>query len=801
MGTQMRRRSTLIYLIFVLSGAAGLIYEIVWARQLVLVFGNTTQAVSAILTGFFGGMAIGSFVGGRLADRVRSPLRLYGLLELALVVVVLATPITFELLHEVYRGGYAALREQPHLLALLRFGLALAALGPATVMMGITLPALTRHLSAGESHLSVAFGRLYAANTVGAIVGTLASGFVLIEVFGLTGALIVGVTCSAIAGVIALVLAARRGAPATGTGTGAATEPPRPPQDRTAGRPAPRPTLALAIAFVSGLTSLGYQVLWTRLLAAGTGGSTYVFTLILAQFLVGIALGALLFGLISRRLRSPIGLLAGSQIAVALLALAGLVFVISRPPEFDPSNALGTLRLLYGAVLFVVLPATIVMGLAFPASSALLEDRDGRVATATGRLLAANTVGAISGTFLIPFFVIPAIGSPMAVVLLAFINAATGIALAATRLKHPVARLGIGGAGGVTAAILVAAIAIPGAIVDPTEAHIREIGGRVDRAAEDEIASVRAGRALLEQHLWVAGTSMTLLTVDAKLMPVLPLMLRPESESALVVAFGMGSSFRAALIAGLEVEAVELVPSVPTMFGVFYPDAEEVLANPRGRVIVADGRNHVELTDRRYDIIITDPPPPTESSGVSVIASREYYAAGRDRLIPGGVMMQWIPFGPTLDEFKAHIRTFHDVYPHVIVAFGPGGKGISGVIEPGYGFFMFGSDEPMSFDDASIRAVLRRPGVLADISSAFDSPVATEDGWLARVKANVWLSDGAVAEFAGDGPLITDDRPLPEYWFLRRVYGPRSPRVVPGFFPRQPVARATRITAGAILGP
>jgi predicted membrane-bound spermidine synthase len=671
------------------------------------------------------------------------------------------TPITFQLLHEVYRGGYGALRDQPQLLALLRFALALAALGPATVMMGITLPALTRHLSTGSAHLSVAFGRLYAANTIGAILGTLASGFVLIEVLGLTGALIVGVSCSAIAGVIALLLARGRAA--------AAAEAPRPPERTEAGRPASRPTLALMIAFVSGLTSLGYQVLWTRLLAAGTGGSTYVFTMILADFLIGIALGALIFGLVSRRLRSPIALLAGSQVAVALLAIWGLVFVISRPLGMDAFNALGALRSLSGAVILVVLPATIVMGLAFPASSALLEDRDGRVATATGKLLAANTFGAISGTFLIPFFIIPAIGSPMAVVLLAFINAATGIALAATRLSRPVARVGIGGAGVVAAALLVAAIAIPGAIVDPTEARIRAVGGQVERAAEDEIASVRAGRAFNAQQLWVAGTSMTLLTVDAKLMPILPLMLRPQSESALVVAFGMGSSFRSALIAGLEVEAVELVPSVPEMFGVFYPDAEQVLANPRGRVIVADGRNHVELTDRRYDIIITDPPPPIESSGVSVIASRDYYAVGRDRLNPGGVMMQWVPYGQSLEEFQAHVRTFRDVYPNVILAFGPGG----------YGLFMLGSEQPIAFDEATIRTILQRPGVLADISSAFDSRETTEDGWVEKIRSALWIAGEEVAAFAGSGPLITDDRPLPEYFFLRRTYGPRVPRMTP----------------------
>ena len=134
--------------IFILSGAAGLIYEVVWARQLVLVFGNTSQAVSAILTGFFGGIAIGSVIGGRIADQVRRLLRMYGLLEIILVAVVLVTPITFRLLHDVYAGAFTNLEADPQLLALIRFGLSLLALGPATILMGATLPTLTRFLEA-----------------------------------------------------------------------------------------------------------------------------------------------------------------------------------------------------------------------------------------------------------------------------------------------------------------------------------------------------------------------------------------------------------------------------------------------------------------------------------------------------------------------------------------------------------------------------------------------------------------------------------------------------------------------------
>ena len=202
----------LILVIFVLSGAAGLVYEIVWSRQLVLVFGNTTQAVSAILAGFFGGMAIGSILGGRLADRVKSPLRLYGLIELVLVAVVVATPLTFRLIRIAYGGLAVDLEDSPQVLAVIRLGLALVALAPATILMGATLPTLTRYLST-DAHLSQAFGRLYAANTIGAILGTLAAGLILIEVLGLTGALWVGAGCSALAGVAALILARRARTP------------------------------------------------------------------------------------------------------------------------------------------------------------------------------------------------------------------------------------------------------------------------------------------------------------------------------------------------------------------------------------------------------------------------------------------------------------------------------------------------------------------------------------------------------------------------------------------------------------
>ncbi len=237
----------------------------------------------------------------------------------------------------------------------------------------------------------------------------------------------------------------------------------------------------------------------------------------------------------------------------------------------------------------------------------------------------------------------------------------------------------------------------------------------------------------------------------------------------------MGSTYRAALIAGLETEGVELVPSVPNMFGYFYDDADAVLADPKGELVIADGRNHLELTDERFDIIVTDPPPPIESSGASVISSLEYYQAGHAHLTPGGVMMQWTPYGGSVDEFRAHLRSIDAVFEHVLIAFGPGG----------YGFFLSGSDEPLSFDETAMRDVLNRPGIVEEISSAYDSPETTIDGWVRRIHGLVWIADEEVTTFVGEGPLITDDRPLPEYFLLRRLFGASSPRVTPGELLRQ----------------
>jgi spermidine synthase len=754
------RRNALLLGIFTLSGAAGLIYEIVWSRQLVLVFGNTTQAISAILTGFFAGLAIGAVVGGRIADRVRSPLRMYGILEILLVAVVLVTPVSFRLIHEVYRGIYPSI-EGTAALPLLRLVLAVVAVSPATIMMGATFPSLVRHFTR-SAQLSHSFGRLYAANTFGAIVGTLVAGLALIEILGLSGALTVGAGCSFIAGISAVWLSRTDPQPVDRAGSM--------PVDNaeSSGRPS-RPSrmrLALTIAFISGLTSLGYQVTWTRLLASGTGNTTYVFTVILGVFLAGIAIGAMIFNVLRPRLRDPIRVLALTQVLLAAFVIIGLVTGLTHPNSVNPNHPIETVISLLGSAVRTILPATIVLGIAFPISSALLREDGSEPGTDSGSLLAVNTTGAILGSLIVPFILMPTIGSPAVLALLAAINGGVGIWLGLISRPRGMPSVLFGFASLIA---VVAVVAVPGLITQPNAYLVVKSGGDLFASTEDEIASVQAGETSLTPQLWVAGTAMTVLTVDAKLMPILPLIARPGSRDALVVAFGMGTAFRSALIAGLHTDVVELVPSVPGMFPFYYSDAADVLADPNGHVIIADGRNHLELTDNRYDIIVTDPPPPIESSGASVISSREYYEAGRMHLTADGIMMEWVPYGQTIDEFKTHVRAFASVFPQVTIVFGPGG----------YGTYMLGSSDPVAFDPDAIRTVLARPGILDDISSAYDSPTRSVDGWIAEIDQLTWISGSAVARFAGDGPMVTDDRPLSEYFLLRRLGGTHSPIAVP----------------------
>ena len=210
------------------------------------------------------------------------------------------------------------------------------------------------------------------------------------------------------------------------------------------------------------------------------------------------------------------------------------------------------------------------------------------------------------------------------------------------------------------------------------------------------------------------------------------------------------------------------MPSVPRMFRYYFDDADAVLADPRGLLVIADGRNYVNLSDRRYDLIVADPPPPMENPGTSVLYSREFYQAVQQRLTPGGVMLQLMSADQSIDEFRDHVRTFAAVFPQVTLVLDAVGD---------VAVFFLGSDAPLTFDPLAMEALLGQPAVADDLALGIDAPVRPAAVWREHIERLVWLSDDEARQFAGPGPLITDDHPLPEYFLLRRLRGPASPRV------------------------
>jgi spermidine synthase len=746
--------------LFVASGAAGLIYQVVWSRELVLVFGNTTQAVATIVTAFMAGLGFGSLAGGRLADTSGRPLRLYGLVELAVATMAALLPFAFTGLAEVYRGVWPSLVERPGQLAGVRFGLALAAVAPATFLMGMTLPLLTRYLVRTLDETGARLGELYAANTIGAMAGTLLGGFVLIELVGLHLTSYLAVALNLAAGLGALLLSRRWETDPDNAGATAARRE-RPARPQVPREFLPRRRAVLAATFVSGFVSLALEVLWTRMLAEGTGSSIYIFTTILAIFLLGIALGSLLY----RRFSRP----EGERLGTLGLCLAG-VGVLAQATVVLGSGMVGQVPFVVRTVV-VLLPATILMGYAFPLAGRLVTPSAEAAGGSVGLLYAANTGGSILGSFGAAFVLAGTLGTNGSILLLGGLNLLAGAVLFAADPVGGGRRAGATGGNRGRARLVGAALAglaVLGLVASSldlpvtrtrTENELRRTGLPVTHA-EDELATVdTVGGPAKGRRLLVGGVGMTSLTVDTKLMGYLSKALRPEAQDFLVIAFGMGGTYRSGLQLGLRTDAVELSPTVPSRMPVFFPDADRFLDHPQGRVIVSDGRNYVRLSRETYDMIAVDPAPPIESAGSVVLYTREFLTEGKARLRPGGVFMLWIPYALPLDDFKEHVRTFAGVFGHVRLVLSPGRHGV----------FMFGSDAPLEFTESNIRQVLGAPTALRDLNDVPDHPPTDADGWVTVVRRSQWLADDQLRSFIGSGPQITDDRPRSEYFLWRRA--------------------------------
>src|ERR1022692_579771 len=766
---RLRMSSARVPLLFMASGAAGLIYQVVWTNNLILVFGNTTQAIVTTVAAFLCGLGIGSLIGAAIGVRLRRPLAVYGLLEACVAGLALLMPLAFDAIATVFRNAYLSL--PPSEVALIRFVLAFLALTPVTMIMGMTLPILTRHLVRADPDVGERIARLYGLNTLGAVIGTVTSGYVLIELLGLRETTFVAVGLNLTAGIGALLIArtAPKAEKAEKIEKTEQADAAQTPAARRRPRLHGRQWLLLGVTFVSGLVSLAMEVLWTRVFQQGTGSPIYVFVAVLAIFLIGIAGGSLVYE--RQKHREP-------QLATLGACLAGAAFLTLAPVIL--SNIEGPTGLPW--VIPVILPVTALLGYAFPLTARLFVGNAADASRGVGLVYAANTAGCVVGTVTAGLILIPVLGTLATIVTLCIIEAVlgSGLAIAFAPSRRPLRVL----LGVCVTAVLVTMAFVPVAsqtyIQRRLAAHPRPQAHFEDTAAMVDVVGGNPPRA---RNLYINGEGITRLTIDTKLLAYLPKALRPNATSMLNICFGMGTTFRSSIILGLHTDAVELDPTVPTLMHWFYRDADRYLHSPLGHIVISDGRNYVRLTNKRYNLITIDAPPPIWSAGAVVLLTNEFYQEARQRLAPGGVLASFIPYS---GDAKLFLRTFRASFRYVTVLHGPRPPGM----------YLLGSDAPMNFRADAITQVFGSAAAQADLANAPNYPKTPVAAWPKIIHQLVWLTNGQVNSFAGSGPLLTDDHPLSEY-FLLRDFNLRSNNSTSAF--EQPALRLASVATGLLV--
>ena len=750
---------------FVASGAAGLTYQVAWSHDLILVFGDTSEAIGTIVSAFMGGLGLGGFAGGLVSPRLRSPLVVYGLAELAVAASALLVPVGLHLVAGTYASAYGTVPSGQ--LTLLRLVLSFAVLTPVTFVMGVTLPLLTRHLVTSMQTAGARMGQLYGANTLGAMGGTLAAGLVLIELVGLSATAHVAVALNAGVGVIGLVLAGRAPAEArtssrwdSGRGAGSSTQRAR--------------VVFYVVTFISGFVALALEVLWTRMLAEGTGSLEYHFVAILAVFLLGIGLGGFAYRVLSRPSRDSATCLA---VVFALLAASTLVTVPLGSIPHDPVP-LGSIPRdpFYLLRVLVLVPPTLAMGYAFPLTARLLTREVGEGGRSIGLLYGWNTIGSILGSLSATFILAATLGTNRSILLLSAAAALAGLLLLVVEARVLRPRSARRDALWAPASLSVALVLLPTLLVGSGSSlsktsteHWLDAHHLPYQHVEDRLSTVDAvGGPPGQGRLEVSGTAMTALSVDTNLMAYLPKLVRPGASRFLDVCFGMGTTYRSAINLGMQVDAVDLSPSVSEQMPTFFPDANRYLHSPSGHIITADGRNYVKLTPKRYDIISVDPPPPLHSAGAGILYTREFYADAHRALHRNGVMLQWLYYAVDVSELREHLHTFRSVFPHVSVLLSP----LHG------GLYMLGSDGNLGWDSATASRVLGSAQATRDLRTAPDYGAIAGRPWPQILAGMRWMQDGEVDRFAGSAPLITDDRPRTEYYILHHLFAARDDRDV-----------------------
>ncbi|MDE0359821.1 MAG: fused MFS/spermidine synthase [Rhodospirillaceae bacterium] len=647
---------------FFLSGLAALLYQTAWLRQFSLVFGTSELAVATVLAAYMGGLAVGSAVAGRYADRVTRPVLVYGLLEAGIALSALAVPLLLLAASALYASILgdqpappdAATIGQPVFYLLVAF----VVLAIPTGFMGATLPLLTRYAVRTDREVGPRVALLYAINTAGAVVGTVVAAFVLLPALGLNGTVWVGVAVNVLVFVIAAWLARGR-RDITGSDEAAAVS--TPPgfysaciQPLISGTATARerlmtvfqqqPAWMLPLMLVSGATAFLYEVLWTRMLTHVMGGSIYAFATMLAAFLTGIALGGGLAGKVAEQRERAAVAFSLTQLAVGVLSVGVYAWMGPLIPD-----SLTTYTLALFAVA-VMLPATIFIGATLPLSVRVLARDESQATTSTARIYAWNTVGAIIGAILAGFFLIPGLGFEGSIRVAVAVNFALALWAAVCVARPKPVPVGLACVG--IAAVLVAYNpSRPQAVVSSTGFVLgyltepEEIYYGVGRTSTVMLLSeggyyyVRTN-GLPEASIAVRGAPPV--QDPEKWLTALAVAARPDIEDMLVVGFGGGVVLEGVPPSVDRIDVVELEPKVIEANRLLEGRRNiDPLADPRFNVIINDGRNALRLTDKTYDAIVSQPSHPW-TAGASHLFTREFVVDVKSHLNDGGLFVQWM---------------------------------------------------------------------------------------------------------------------------------------------------------------
>jgi len=752
---------------FTLSGFAALLYQTAWLRQFSLVFGTSELAVATVLATYMAGLAFGAAVAARFVDEIKRPVLVYGVLEAGIAVSALAVPLLLAIASTLYAkmlGGQPAPPTsvaQGQAIFYLVVGF-LVLLIP-TGLMGATLPLLTRYAVRADSDVGPRVALLYATNTIGAVAGTLVAGFLLLPWLGLKATVWCGVGVNFLVFVVAAVLATRLprtgDLPAGSDQSGRSAVAPgfvaacvRPWFDRTRSWSArartvfvEQPAWILPLILASGFNAFLYEVLWTRLLSHVLGGSIYAFTTMLAAFLTGIALGGAIAGRFAENRQQAAYFFAASQVAIAVLSIAAYSWMQALIPETR------TLASLAMYAFGVMLPATLFIGATFPLAVRVLSRGEQDASRSTARGYSWNTVGAIAGAILAGFVLIPALGFEGSIKLATSINLLLALMAFALLAQKP-QRSAAGTAIAVVALLILYNPERPAAVISassfamPVYEHTNEVYFSVGRSST--VLLVDRGNyfdlrtnGLPEASITASGVPPG--DVSEKWLTALPVTARPDARSMLVVGFGGGVALEGIAPSIEDVDVIELEPDVISANAAIADlRSRDPLSDPRVNVVINDARNALLLTDKKYDVIVSQPSHPW-TAGASHLFTSNFVAIVREHLNESGVFLQWINSQfVDADLLKSLAATLRAEFPYVRL------------YQPEATVLMFlASSAPLDVEQD-----IAKTGRPLREHALFFSAVGinTVDDLLVALA----LDDEGVRQFSAGAPLSTDDNNL-----------------------------------------